>query len=30
MGGEYLFIDEIHKYENWSQEIKNIYAARMD
>lgn len=23
--GEYLFIDEIHKYENWSQELKNIY-----
>ena len=24
-GGKYLFIDEVHKYENWSQEIKNIY-----
>jgi predicted AAA+ superfamily ATPase len=24
-GGKYLFVDEIHKYENWSQEIKNIY-----
>ncbi len=24
-GGKYLFIDEIHKYKNWSQEIKNIY-----
>jgi predicted AAA+ superfamily ATPase len=24
-GGKYLFIDEIHKYENWSQEIKTIY-----
>lgn len=24
-GGKYLFIDEIHKYPNWSQEIKNIY-----
>ncbi len=24
-GGEYLFIDEVHKYPNWSQEIKNIY-----
>ncbi len=23
--GEHLFIDEIHKYENWSQELKNIY-----
>lgn len=26
-GGEYFFIDEIHKYENWSQELKNIYDA---
>lgn len=24
-GGEYLFIDEVHKYKNWSQELKNIY-----
>ncbi len=24
-GGKYLFLDEIHKYRNWSQEIKNIY-----
>lgn len=24
-GGKYLFLDEIHKYKNWSQEIKNIY-----
>ena len=24
-GGKYLFLDEIHKYENWAQEIKNIY-----
>ena len=23
-GGRYLYIDEIHKYENWSQELKNI------
>lgn len=23
--GKYLFIDEIHKYPNWSREIKNIY-----
>jgi len=23
--GECLFIDEIHKYNNWSQELKNIY-----
>ncbi|HPK29918.1 MAG TPA: AAA family ATPase [Bacteroidales bacterium] len=25
--GEYLFIDEIHKYANWSQELKNIYDS---
>jgi hypothetical protein len=24
-GGKYLFIDEVHKYKNWSQEIKNSY-----
>jgi predicted AAA+ superfamily ATPase len=24
-GGKYLFLDEIHKYPDWSQEIKNIY-----
>ncbi|MDR2801763.1 MAG: AAA family ATPase [Prevotellaceae bacterium] len=24
-GGTYLLIDEVHKYPNWSQEIKNIY-----
>lgn len=24
-GGRYLFLDEVHKYPNWSQEIKNIY-----
>lgn len=24
-GGKYLFLDEVHKYGNWSQEIKNIY-----
>ena len=24
-GGKHLFLDEIHKYKNWSQEIKNIY-----
>lgn len=26
-GGKYLYIDEIHKYENWSREIKNIYDS---
>ena len=24
-GGKYLFIDEVHKYANWSIELKNIY-----
>ncbi|PCH52518.1 MAG: AAA family ATPase [Flavobacteriaceae bacterium] len=24
-GGKYLFLDEVHKYSNWSQELKNIY-----
>lgn len=24
-GGKYLFIDEVHKYPNWSTELKNIY-----
>ena len=24
-GGRYLFLDEVHKYPNWSQELKNIY-----
>ena len=24
-GGKHLYIDEIHKYKNWSTEIKNIY-----
>lgn len=25
--GDYLFIDEIHKYEDWSRELKNIYDS---
>ena len=25
--GEYLFIDEIHKYNDWSRELKNIYDS---
>ena len=25
--GEYLFIDEIHKYPDWSRELKNIYDS---
>lgn len=24
-GGHYLFLDEVHKYSGWSQELKNIY-----
>jgi predicted AAA+ superfamily ATPase len=24
LGGTHLFVDEIHKYQNWSQELKNI------
>jgi hypothetical protein len=24
-GGKYLFLDEVHKYLNWTQELKNIY-----
>jgi predicted AAA+ superfamily ATPase len=24
-GGKYLFLDEVHKYANWSLELKNIY-----
>lgn len=27
LGGKVLFIDEIHKYDNWSTHIKNIYDA---
>lgn len=26
-GGKHLFIDEIHKYESWSREIKEIYDS---
>ena len=26
-GGKHLFIDEIHKYPNWSIELKNIYDS---
>lgn len=29
-GGEQLFIDEIHKYENWSRELKQIYDSHPD
>ncbi|MDR3252024.1 MAG: AAA family ATPase [Tannerella sp.] len=26
-GGKVLFLDEVHKYKNWSQEIKNLYDS---
>lgn len=29
-GGEQIFIDEIHKYENWSRELKQIYDSHTD
>ena len=28
--GEQLFIDEIHKYDNWSRELKQIYDSHPD
>lgn len=30
MGGKHLFIDEIHKYEGWSRELKQIYDSYDD
>lgn len=29
-GGKYLILDEIHKYQNWSVEVKNIYDSFPD
>lgn len=29
-GGKYLLLDEVHRYQNWSQEIKNIYDDQPD
>jgi hypothetical protein len=29
-GGEQIFIDEIHKYDNWSRELKQIYDSHPD
>jgi predicted AAA+ superfamily ATPase len=26
-GGEYLYIDEVHKYAGWARELKNIYDS---
>ena len=30
MGGKHLFIDEIHRYEGWSRELKQIYDSYDD
>ncbi|MFW6370659.1 MAG: ATP-binding protein [Bacteroidota bacterium] len=29
-GGKYLLLDEVHRYQNWSQELKNIYDDHPD
>ena len=29
-GGKHLFIDEIHKYPNWSRELKQIFDSYPD
>ncbi len=29
-GGRYLFVDEIHKYQGWAVEIKNLYDIFLD
>ena len=29
-GGKYLFLDEVHKYPDWSREVKNIYDDHPD
>ena len=29
-GGKYFFVDEVHKYSNWSQELKLMYDAFPD
>ena len=29
-GGTHLFMDEVHKYKNWQQEVKNIYDSYPD
>ena len=26
-GGKFLYVDEVHNYENWARELKNIYDA---
>jgi len=30
LGGKHLLLDEVHKYPNWSQELKNIYDSYPD
>lgn len=30
MGGRYLFVDEVHKYPNWSRELKMVYDSYPD
>lgn len=30
MGGKHIFVDEVHKYQGWSQELKNAYDAFPD
>jgi len=27
-GGEYLYLDEVHKYPGWARELKNIYDSK--
>ncbi len=29
-GGQYMFLDEIHKYKAWSRELKNVYDSIPD
>jgi uncharacterized protein len=29
-GGKYLYVDEVHVYEHWSRELKNIYDCHPD
>jgi hypothetical protein len=30
LGGRIVVIDEVHKYKNWAQEVKNIYANKIN
>ena len=29
-GGRYLYLDEVHKYPNWAQEVKNAYDEHLE